>query len=128
MICMEEKVNSDTRKIKYPTEKNVAQYLNLKGIRWKHNFPVIINDEDRNQRVWYPDFYLPDLGLFVEVCGTEKDKREKYRRACIYKENEISVVFLHYWKDDKQWKSFLETEINSIERGRVCESKKLKCS
>lgn len=121
-------MSSDIKKIKYPTEKNVAQYLKEKDVRWKYEFPVIVEDEDKKLRVWYPDFYLPDLGLFVEVCGSEKDKDEKYRRECIYKENDIAVVFLHYWKSDFKWKSFLETEVSSIERGRVYESKKLKSS
>ncbi len=121
-------MSSVIRKIKYTTEKNIAQYLDKKGIRWKHEFPVIVKDEDGKLRVWYPDFYLPDLGLFVEVCGSEKDKDEKYRRKCIYKENGITVVFLDYWKDEKLWKSFLETEADSIERSREYESKKLKSS
>lgn len=121
-------MSSDIRKIKYPTERNVAQYLDEKGIRWTYEFPVIVKVENDKLRIWYPDFYLLDLGLFVEVCGTEKDKDEKYRRECVYKENEISVVFLHYYKPDNQWKSFLETEVNSIERSRVYESKKLKSS
>ena len=119
-------MSSDYKNIKLPTEKNVAQYLDEKGIEYKHEVPVCVKDEQGRLRIWYPDFYPPKLGLYLEVCGSERIKDEYYRRECVYKENKISVVFLHYWKPVSDWKKFLDSEIDSIERGRLYESKKLK--
>ena len=119
-------MSSKYKKIKYATEKNVAQYLEKVDLEYKPQFPVCVIDEDDNIRIWHPDFYLPRLGLFLEVCGSERYKKKYDYRQKIYKKNGIRVVFLHYWKNESDWKNFLWTEISSIERDRVNESKKLK--
>jgi hypothetical protein len=114
-------VSNELKKIKFPTEKNVAHYLDKKGIEYKYEVPICIIDEQNNQRIWYPDFYLPTLGIYLEVCGTPKDRIEKSRRKHVYKENQIPVVFLHYYKSDSKWKKYLEDEIEKIEDTRMNE-------
>ena len=99
--------------------------LHLKKSVW-YEVPICVHDEEGRLRIWYPDFYLPKLGIYIEVCGTERGRKEKIRRKHVFEENEIPVVFLHYYKSDKDWGRYLESEINSIERGRLYESKKLK--
>ena len=55
-------------------EKLVAQFMNSKKIHWIKNsksFPYFF---DNKNRLYYPDFYLPDLDVYIEVKGYQTDK------------------------------------------------------
>ncbi len=64
-------------------EKEVADFLTEFGIWWIYEQPVIVKDEGDRQRNYYPDFYLNDFGVYVEVCGADR-KRDYERRQEIY--------------------------------------------
>lgn len=108
------------------TENEVAHYLRERNIRWVFQFPVFVCDEEERPRLFSPDFYIPKLGLFIEVCGSEKFERKYERTKKIYEKNKITVVFLHYYKHPKEWKSYLAKRIAEIEQQRESESKKLR--
>ena len=104
-------------------EKEVARHLEQKGLWWQFEFPVFLYDDKDRPRVWTPDFFIPKLGLFVEVCGS-KDFDYEYRRK-IYDKNGIPVIFLHYYKRPKEWKAHLKNRIKKIQEKRSKEAKKL---
>lgn len=56
------------------SEKIVAHFLRELNIWWIYESPVFVYDEKERPRVWTPDFYLPKLGMYVEVCGSENPK------------------------------------------------------
>ncbi len=75
-------------------EKSVANFLTFLNIFWIYEAPVFIQDERDRPRVWTPDFYLPQLGMYVEVCGID---REAYRyRKTMYFKNNIPVIFVQF--------------------------------
>ena len=94
----------------------VAQYLNEMGFEWYYEHPVFVYDEKKRPRVWTPDFYIPSLQLYIEVCGS-KNFDYSYRKK-IFLENDISVVFLHFYKKSDEWKSWLKKSIFEIEETR----------
>ena len=77
-------------------EKEVADYLKEINLYWKFEQPVFVSDEKERPRVWAPDFYLPELGIYIEVCGSENIDYE-YRKK-IYAKNRIPVIFIHQFK------------------------------
>ena len=98
------------------SEKQVAEYLKSIGIFWKYEFPLFVYDEKNRPRVWTPDFYIPKLGMFIEVCGSQNfdyDYRDK-----IYRRNGFYVVFLHFFKKEEKWKNYLIKTIMKIEELR----------
>ena len=105
------------------TEREVANYLEEKGLWWQFEFPVFIYENNKRPRLWTPDFFIPKLGLFVEVCGS-KDFDYEFRRK-IYDKNGLPVVFLHYYKNPKKWKAHLKKRIENIHEKRSKEVKKL---
>ncbi len=105
--------NLNKRQMSQP-EIDVASFFSFLGINWKYEFPVHVTVQGL-QRVWYPDFYLPEFGLYVEVCGIERE--EYVFREIVYKENCVSVIFLHAYKYDK-WPIFLINQIKQIEHKR----------
>ena len=104
-------------------EKDVADCLHELGLWWWYEFPVFVYDEKERPRVWTPDFYIPKLGMFVEVCGI---KREDYDyREKIFKKNGYHIVFLHLYKKENKWKKYLVQKIMEIEDLRHSEIKKM---
>jgi hypothetical protein len=54
-------------------EEEFAKWLDANGIRWNRStesFPYVWNGDRR----YFPDFHLPDLGLYVEVKGYQTDR------------------------------------------------------
>lgn len=85
-------------------------------IWWKYEYPLALYDDGKRHRTWYPDFWLPRLGIYVEVCGID---REGYvYREKIYDENGFKVVFLHCYKEPDKWKKFLVDRIQQIQESR----------
>ena len=83
-------------------EQKVAEYLKYLGIKWSFEHPVFIWDENKRPRVWAPDFYLDQFGIYIEVCGY-KEFNYEYRRK-IYSKNGYKVIFLHLYKETYKWK------------------------
>ena len=86
-------------------EREVAELLKEKGIKWIYEHPVFVWDENKRPRVWAPDFYLTHFGIYVEVCGS-KDFDYEYRRK-VFENNGHRVIFLHLYKEKDKWKSHL---------------------
>jgi hypothetical protein len=105
------------------SEKEVANYLKKLRLYWIYEFPVFVYDEKERPRVWTPDFYIPKLGIFIEVCGSEKFDYE-YRDK-IYKKNGFFVVFVHFYKEKGKWKTYLIKRIMEIEEQRHSEVMKM---
>lgn len=99
------------------SEKAVAEFLSEIDFWWKFESPVFVSDEKERPHVWGPDFYIPKFGLYIEVCGSE-DFDYSYREA-IYSKNEISVIFVHAYKEDYEWKKFLVSRFEEIHDDRT---------
>ena len=105
------------------SEREVAEYLKKLGLYWIFESPVFVYDEKERPRVWTPDFYIPRLGMYVEVCGSEKFDYE-YRDK-MYKKNGFFVIFIHFYKEKEKWKTFLIRRIMEIEERRHSEVMKM---
>lgn len=51
----------------------VAKWMDKKGIKWEHEIQSF-DYEWNGVRKYYPDFYLPDFDLYIEVKGYETDR------------------------------------------------------
>lgn len=98
-------------------EKQVATFLSELGLWYKYEFPVFLYDEQDRPRVWTPDFFLPKLGLWVEVCGSE-NVDYSYREK-IFDKNGMYIIFVHFYKDEKVWKQFLVERLEFIGEKRL---------
>jgi len=105
------------------SEKQVADYLEELGFWWVFEFPVFIHDEKKRPRVWTPDFYLPKLGMYIEVCGSQ-DFDYSYRERT-YGDNGYYVIFVHLYKEQREWKNYLVKRIIEIEEQRHSEVLKM---
>jgi len=105
------------------SELQVANYLREIDLWWVYESPVFVYDEKNRPRVWTPDFYIPKLGMYIEVCGS-KDFDYDYRKK-IYRENGYHVIFIHTYKEEEKWKNHLVNKIKQIEEVRHSEVMKM---
>ena len=104
-------------------EKLVAKYLDELGIKRRFEYPVFLKDERNRPRLWTPDFYLPDLNIYVEVCGS-KDFSYEYRKRRYY-ENKIDVIYLHLYRDKEDWQSHFRKQLMVFIKERLTRLNKM---
>jgi hypothetical protein len=104
-------------------EEQVSDYLTRLGLKWVYQSPVFLYDDRGRPRVWTPDFYLPELSIYIEVCGSERFNYA-YRKR-MYSKNGFLVVFIHFYKEKGRWKSYLVKRIREIEEQRHSEATKI---
>jgi len=105
------------------SEKQVADYLRELDLWWWYEHPAFVYDEKKRPRVWTPDFYIPKLGMYIEVCGSE-DFNYEYREK-VYKKNGYNVIFVHFYKRREKWENYLVKRIKEIEEKRHLEVMKM---
>lgn len=100
----------------------VANFLKEKRIYWSYEQPMYVIDNKNRPRVWTPDFYIPQLGIYIEAVGYEKVIDEFKKQT--YFENNIPVIFVHVYKEEKKWQSYLLNEIIKLheKRGNLIKS------
>ena len=109
-------------------ERIVSEYLRDElHVWWHYEFPIFVYDEKERPRVWTQDFFLPNLGMYVEVVGSRKnweDNKQNYQyRQRVFKQNKVNVVFIHFWKKD--WRTHVIRMIQRIENARYVEVEKM---
>ncbi len=85
------------------SEIKVAYYLKELSLHWIYESPVFVRDEKNRPRVCTPTFYIPNLGMYIEVCGWGKHINYAYRQK-MYRKHWFYVIFVHFYKERKNWK------------------------
>jgi anti-anti-sigma factor len=87
----------------HPAERALARVFDTHGIAWHYEPHTIVLERDENGNVreaFTPDFFLPDLGLYVECTVMRQAhtsrKRRKVRRA---KERTGAVIEIMFRRD-----------------------------
>ena len=82
-------------KLKGSWEVLVAQWLDYNNIKWEHETKSF-EYEWNGIRKYYPDFYLPELDLYIEVKGYERErdlaKWKVIPNLRVFKLNEINAI------------------------------------
>jgi hypothetical protein len=96
------------------SEKVVADFLAQHGMWWNFEQPVYVKDDKERPRVWTPDFYLPRLGMHIEVVGNSY-ANYSYREE-VYRKNYIPVIFVY--PNREGWQNILLNDIRNIHQDR----------
>jgi len=101
----------------HPSEREFARVMDFYRIRWEYEpktFPIEWDENKNVVAAFTPDFYLPDLDLFIELTTMKQSLvTKKNRKVRLLKENypEINIKIL-YEKDYRNliWKYGLSEE------------------
>ena len=104
-------------------ELEVCNFFKELKIFWTYEQPVFLSDYGNRPRIFVPDFYLPELGVYVEVIGNPK-LNDYNRRWEIYMKNNIPIILTLPF-NDKNWKSKLFDEIVNIHQLRYEKIKRI---
>lgn len=97
-------------------ELMVCKFLQSFSLWWDYEQAVFVTDDKNRPRVWTPDFYLPDLGIYIEVVGNDSNPNYDFRKI-IYNKNHIPIIFVYPYKDE-DWQYKLTSEITQIHQKR----------
>ena len=99
------------------SERKVATFLHEINIFWQPQPHILVIDSYGKERIVHPDLYLPDLGIYVEVCGRDREKYYNEKKK-MYNNNYIPIIFVHTYKGEKKWKYFLISKLKQIQLQR----------
>ncbi len=95
-------------------ERRVAGLFDKWKLRWVYEKSLYVQDPAGRPRLWSPDFYLPDLGIFVEVVGIPG--ADYSFRQEVYSNNHVRVLFVR--PHEEKWINKLVDEFRGIEVDR----------
>lgn len=95
-------------KVRSRSEKRIADFLYKQGIVFEYEKELIFND-----RKYIPDFYLPEMNLYIEFfgwCHIPSYQNKVEEKMKVYKENDIDCIYLFH-KGSKNLEEILEKEL-----------------
>ncbi|EMR75359.1 hypothetical protein MBGDF03_00848 [Thermoplasmatales archaeon SCGC AB-540-F20] len=99
------------------SEKRVAGFLDNLNIKWEAQPKVLVTDNYGKERTTYPDFHLPEFGIYLEVCGAERTDYYNNKKK-LYEKNRIPMIFIHTYKEEQKWKLYLISQTLQIQNKR----------
>ena len=75
-------------------EKKLAEWLDTENIVWERSRKHVLfwTDQNNKKRRYYPDFYLPSHGLYVDTKNPYLMKCDKDKISRVLKENNIKLI------------------------------------
>ena len=100
-------ITTQSSNFAHPSEKTFASFLSLYGHKWEYEpieFALAWNENGQPIRGFRPDFYLPELNVFIELTVLEQrlvtKKNAKIRAfRALYPEVELVVVYRKDFND-----------------------------
>lgn len=82
------------------------------GLKFYYEYPIIIIDDDGKQRIWYPDFWIPELSIVVEYFGMVDDAQYLElvkKKETLYRKLNIDFIGVsnHMVQLEKNWEKFI---------------------
>lgn len=108
----------------FPAELLVCNFLKEMRVFWIFEQPVFLSDNMDRPRLFAPDFFLPELGIYIEVMGNP-NKPDYERRMEIYEKNFIPIIFIAPFHHDK-WRNEILFFIEETNQARNNKIKRIK--
>jgi len=93
------------------SEKRVAKALDKAGVLWKYEWEAVLDLGNGYETIRYPDFYLPEVDLYIEVLSldpSEEDVERFKKKLELYDKCGLDYIIIDVKKDDSSYKSILE--------------------
>ncbi len=93
------------------SEKRIADFLHKKNITFEYEKKLRLNN-----RIYYPDFFLPDFNVYIEFfgwCHIPEYQSKVNEKISTYRENNIKCIYL-YHKGSKYLEENLERKLKKL--------------
>lgn len=102
-------------------ERRIAEFLEEARIDFVYEKPILIEDKGK-QRIWYPDFWLPDYSIIIEyfgVVGEEAYDLAIKHKMKVYAQNHLNVIPVYPQTFEADWKDYVLRSIRKTLVHRV---------
>jgi len=114
---LEHKLRDKERpKLRSEGERRIADFLEGNSIRY-HYEPALLVNSDQKPRIWYPDFYLPEFGAYIEyfgLVGIQNYDDGIKRKETLYSKAGLAVIPVYPWAFSENWEEYIMSELRRI--------------
>ena len=101
-------------KLKSEGECRIAYFLDENSIRYQYEAGLLVHSDYNKPRIWYPDFYLPEFGAYIEYYGLKG--RQNYdngikRKETTYSKMGLDVIPVYPWSFAEDWQGYIMKEL-----------------
>ncbi|MFC1814110.1 hypothetical protein ACFL03_15610 [Thermodesulfobacteriota bacterium] len=107
-------------------ERRIAHFLDSNAIKYRYEPSILVNSDEHRPRIWYPDFYLPEFGTYIEYYGLAGQKNYDHgikTKETVYSKMGMEVVPVYPWMFAENWQDYIMKE---LKRGTIRKYKNLK--
>lgn len=100
--------------LKSEGESKIARFLEENSIKYHYEPGLLIYYPKDKPRIWYPDFYLPEFGTYIEYFGLSgKQQYDQGIRVkeSIYSKMGLSVIPVYPWTFAENWEGYIMNEL-----------------
>jgi len=106
--------------LKSEGERRIANFLDRNSIKYHYEPALLVTSAHEKLRIWYPDYYLPEFGAYIEYFGLVG--RQNYDEGVKAKETQYSktglaVIPVYPWTFTGNWEEYI---MNELERITIC--------
>lgn len=103
--------------LKSEGERRIADFLESNSIKYHYEPGLLISSVYGKPRIWYPDFYLPEVGAYLEYYGLVG--RQNYdegikRKETLYSKTGLEVIPVYPWTFNGNWQEYIMKELERI--------------
>jgi len=103
--------------LKSEAERRIADFLESNSIKYHYETGLLVRAEEEKPRIWYPDFYLPELGAYIEYFGLVG--RQNYddgirKKEIQYSKMGLEVIPVYPWTFAGDWQEYIMSELEQI--------------
>ena len=97
-------------------ERRIGYFLDKHSIRYRYEPGLMVESAGSKPRIWYPDFYLPAFGAYIEyygMVGQRQYERGIKAKQSVYNKMGIDVVGLFPWMLAQNWQKYIMKELKN---------------
>jgi hypothetical protein len=98
-------------------ERRIAYFLQNNSIRYQYEQGVLVNSPYDKPRIWYPDFYLPEFGSYIEyygLVGKQNYDRGIKTKEAVYSKMGLDVIPVYPWTFADNWQGYIMKELERV--------------
>jgi len=95
-------------------ERRIGYFLDTNSIKYQYESGLLVNAADEKTRIWYPDFYLPEFGSYIEyygLVGRKNYDRGIKTKELIYSKMGLDVTPVYPWMFAENWQDYIMKEL-----------------
>ena len=112
---LEDRISEGKRpKFKSGGERRIAYFLDDNSIKYQYESGILVQSTEKKPRIWYPDFYLPEFGAYIEYYGLAGGKnydRGIKAKQSVYSKMGMAVISVYPWMFAENWQRYIIKEL-----------------